>query len=150
MAVSQAVCWICARFLIHHGQIARIGSPVGVMSSSCVEALSCGVPKHSRSSLYLLADFLKEVRLFGIRFGSAVLHADSGGAILSSHNPIVSQRTKHIDVRYHYLRDLVQSGVVSVRSLPSSENVADILTKGLGREAHEYLSQRITGRQNLL
>ncbi len=98
------------------------------------------------TALVYLASFLRGIPLFGVRFGSAYLMADNRGAILSAQNPIVSHRTKHIDVRYHYIRQLVQSGFLAVRYVRTSENIADILTKGLGREAHKYLSERVTGR----
>lgn len=42
------------------------------------------------------------------------------------------KRTKHIDTRYHYTRELSSSGVIELRYCPSEEMVADILTKPLG------------------
>ena len=44
------------------------------------------------------------------------------------------QRTKHIDVRYHFVRERIQKGSVRVDYVPTSENVADIFTKALPRE----------------
>ena len=51
---------------------------------------------------------------------------DNQGTIALAKNPINQQRSKHIDVRYHFLR---ASGIVFLRYVPSNENVADVLTK---------------------
>lgn len=44
-----------------------------------------------------------------------------------------SARTKHIAVRHHYLRDLFEQGIITVKYCPSQEMLADILTKPLGK-----------------
>ncbi|XP_053956123.1 uncharacterized protein LOC128861765 [Anastrepha ludens] len=55
-------------------------------------------------------------------------------------NPIVHQRSKHIDIRYHYLRDKYHGNELNIEYVPSEENVADILTKNLPKDRHEYLT----------
>lgn len=47
------------------------------------------------------------------------------------------KRTKHIDLRYHYVKDLVNKNVISIMYLPTDKMLADILTKPLGRIKHE-------------
>ena len=54
---------------------------------------------------------------------------------LLTENPQGSHRSKHIDVRFHFLRRLVRLGQVTVRSVASAEPHADILAKPLVREA---------------
>jgi hypothetical protein len=44
---------------------------------------------------------------------------------------------KHIDLRYHFIRDCIQKRIIDVLYLPRSENVADILTKPLSRIMHQ-------------
>ncbi|CAM8906649.1 unnamed protein product [Rhodiola kirilowii] len=56
---------------------------------------------------------------------------DNSSAIKLSKNPVMHRRTKHIDVRFHYLRDLVNDGVVELSFCASEEQVADIMTKPL-------------------
>ena len=48
-------------------------------------------------------------------------------------NPVFHDRSKHIDIRYHFIRDMVQRGVVRLDHLGTDEQVADILTKPLGK-----------------
>eukprot|EP00253_Pinus_taeda_P015455 PITA_15455 len=54
-------------------------------------------------------------------------------ASVASYNPIFHDRSKHIDIRYHYIRDMVQRGVIKLQHIGTYEQVADILTKPLGK-----------------
>ncbi|GKA82429.1 hypothetical protein Tco_0789177 [Tanacetum coccineum] len=64
---------------------------------------------------------------------------DNKGAIDLSKNPVQHSRTKHIEIRHHFLRDNVQKGHISIEKVPSVDNIADILTKPLKRESFNYL-----------
>ena len=63
------------------------------------------------------------------------LFEDNQGAIAIAENPISGGRTKHIDVRYHFIRELVERKVLNIQYTESSNQYADILTKPLGLEA---------------
>ena len=56
---------------------------------------------------------------------------DNEGAIKLAANPLSSARTKHIDVRFHFIRELVRTGTIAVEHIPTKEQRADILTKAL-------------------
>jgi len=58
-----------------------------------------------------------------------VLHEDDQGAIRLATNPLSSARSRHIDVRYHYIRHLVKTGSVIVEYVATDKQHADILTK---------------------
>ena len=62
---------------------------------------------------------------------------DNEGAIAFSENPLGSSRSKHIDVRHHFLRNLTEEGVIEVTHVPSEKEHADIFTKGLPRDRFE-------------
>ncbi|XP_036341057.1 secreted RxLR effector protein 161-like [Rhagoletis pomonella] len=47
-------------------------------------------------------------------------------------------RTKHIDVRHHHIRDMINEGVVSIKYIPSEEMAADNLTKAVPRDKHQF------------
>ncbi|GJY02320.1 retrovirus-related pol polyprotein from transposon TNT 1-94 [Tanacetum coccineum] len=64
---------------------------------------------------------------------------DNKGAIDLSKNPVLHSRTKHIKIRYHFLRDNVQKGNISIEKVSSKDNIADILTKPLKREPFNLL-----------
>ena len=61
-----------------------------------------------------------------------IVRVDNVGAIFLSNNASLSQRTKHIDVRYHFVREFVEDGVIKIVFVKSAENDADLYTKNLG------------------
>jgi hypothetical protein len=64
------------------------------------------------------------------------LLADNKGVIVISKNPKFHSRVKHIDIRFHYIRDEVEKGTVKVEFVASEDNPADLLTKPLGPLLH--------------
>ena len=62
---------------------------------------------------------------------------DNEGAMKLADNPQFHNRTKHIDIRYHFVRDTLAAGEITLRYLPTADTVADILTKPLPRDKHE-------------
>jgi hypothetical protein len=66
-----------------------------------------------------------------------IILADNQGTIKLSKNPQYYNRTKHIDVRYHFIRKSCQDGLIELAYIPTTEMVADILTKALPRGKHE-------------
>ena len=66
----------------------------------------------------------------------AVLYNDNNGAVSLTKNTKHNSRVKHIDIRHHFVRECVENGDIVVRYIPSSENLADIFTKPLGKVAH--------------
>ena len=52
-------------------------------------------------------------------------------------------RSKHIEIRYHFIRDWVQRGVVKLECVSTDEQVADILTKSLPRGKHIYFRDKM-------
>lgn len=68
-----------------------------------------------------------------------VIFYDNTSAINISKNPVMHTKTKHIAIKYHYLRELVQDKEVRMEYVNIKEKLADIFTKALSKEAHEYL-----------
>ena len=67
----------------------------------------------------------------GYSFRALPICSDNQGALFVSENPVTEKRTKHIDLRYHYVRDIVEKGFIEVLFVPGLENPADIFTKNL-------------------
>ena len=57
------------------------------------------------------------------------LYCDNQGTIALAKNPIKQQRTKHVDIKYHFIRDEIAKGAVCMSYIPSDSNLADIFTK---------------------
>ncbi|CAB1098882.1 unnamed protein product [Ectocarpus sp. CCAP 1310/34] len=63
---------------------------------------------------------------------ATVIYEDNSGAILTSLSSKITPRTKHIDIKYHHIRSLIQDGVVKVEKIESAMQKADMFTKSLG------------------
>nr|GEU41518.1 hypothetical protein [Tanacetum cinerariifolium] len=71
---------------------------------------------------------------YDINLDNIPVLCDNKGVIDLSKNPVLHSRTKHIEIRHHFLRDNVQKGNISIEKVSSEDNIANILTKPLKRE----------------
>ena len=62
---------------------------------------------------------------------------DNQGAIAIAQNPVQHDRTKHIDIKFHFVRENIERGVIDVKYCETENMLADILTKGLSGPVHE-------------
>jgi hypothetical protein len=58
-------------------------------------------------------------------------------------NPMFHEKMKHIEIRYHYIRDMVQKGVLKLQYVDIDEQVADVLTKPLSSVKFEHFRDNI-------
>eukprot|EP00253_Pinus_taeda_P036571 PITA_36571 len=70
---------------------------------------------------------------------ATVIFCDNSSAIALSKNYVFHKRTKHIDTRFHYIRELVNNGEIILQHCSTQEQVADILTKPLDQKSFEFL-----------
>ena len=66
-----------------------------------------------------------------------IIFADNQGAIKLSKNPQHHNRTKHIDVKYHFIQESSQNSLIQLTYIPTDKMVANILTKSLPQDRHE-------------
>ena len=71
------------------------------------------------------------------------INVDNLGTISFAENSGYHARSKHIDIRHHFIRENIASNKVSVSYIPTDENTADIFTKGLDKSKHEHLRDRL-------
>lgn len=90
------------------------------ITEACTEAI------YLRNILFEITDNLYSVKIFN----------DNQGALKLSANNVFHNRTKHIDVRYHFCRDCVNNKIVNLEYLETDRMPADLLTKSLGRVKH--------------
>ena len=70
---------------------------------------------------------------------------ESSGTRCHTNNPKLSDATKHIDIAYHFTRERVKDGTLTLLHIPSAENLADICTKGLPSPRLNHLCTCIFG-----
>ena len=76
--------------------------------------------------------WIKEMLIkYNVEQDVLTLYCDDLSAINISKNPIQHSRTKHIDIRHHFIRDLVKEKVVRLEHVDTEEQLADIFTKVL-------------------
>ena len=68
---------------------------------------------------------------------------DNQACIQIADNPISQRRTRHIDIRYHFVREYIEDGTVSVKYCPTQQMFADIMTKVMYRPIFERLRNKI-------
>ena len=60
-----------------------------------------------------------------------------------SENPVFHGKSKHIEIKYHYIRDIVQKGAVKLQYVATNEQIADVLMKPLARVKFEYFREKL-------
>ena len=85
----------------------------------------------------LLVDFGVQPKL------PIILHEDNCGCIDLSKCTFTSSRTKHLDIRFHYLRHHVRAGNIILAPVPTKEQLADALTKPVSLDAHRKLIKEL-------
>jgi hypothetical protein len=74
---------------------------------------------------------------------SIPIHCDNTSAISVSKNLVFRSKTKHIPIKYHFMREKVTNKIVQVHYIPTKEQIADIFTKPLAKTPFEYLRQKL-------
>ena len=71
------------------------------------------------------------------------LYYENTSAMNISKNPVMHTKTKHIAIKYHYVRELVQDKEVKIEYINTKEQIDDIFTKELPKDAHEYVRGKL-------
>jgi hypothetical protein len=85
----------------------------------------------------------KTLRDYGYKFSKVPLLCDNESAIRMADNPIEHSRTKHIAIRYHFLRDRQQRGDIEIAYVSIKEQLADIFTKPLDEKTFTKLRNEL-------
>jgi len=126
-------------FFLGKNLISWFSKKQNCVSLSTVEAeyIAAG---SSLSQLVWMKQVLKE---YNVEKNVLTLYCDNLSAINISKNPIQHSRTKHIDIRHHFIRDLVEEKVVTLEHVDTKEQLEDIFTKALDAKQFEKLRGKL-------
>ncbi|GKD45661.1 hypothetical protein Tco_1270306 [Tanacetum coccineum] len=83
---------------------------------------------------------------YGLGFNKILMYCDNKSAISLCCNNVQHSRSKHIDIRYHFIKEQVENGVVELYFVRTEYQLADIFTKALCRERIEFLIDKLRMR----
>ncbi|GJW82025.1 putative RNA-directed DNA polymerase [Tanacetum coccineum] len=88
-----------------------------------------------------LSNLLSDMGVTGLLH--VVMYCDNSSALQIAANPIFHEKSKHFEIDVHLVREKVASGVIKTEKIYSSQQTADILTKGLGFDQHKELCKKL-------
>jgi hypothetical protein len=114
--------------------------PTVALSSTEAEYMS--LSSASRDAIYLV-NLLSEIGFPQIVKTPVTIHGDNLSAMNLVKNPVYHARSKHIDIKVHFIRELYQNQQIELKYVPSSELCADVLTKILNKQRHQELITKL-------
>jgi hypothetical protein len=71
------------------------------------------------------------------------LKVDNKSALALAKNPVFHERSKHIRIKYHFIRDCLEDGSIKASHIATTDQLADILTKSVGNSKFQEMRERI-------
>jgi hypothetical protein len=81
--------------------------------------------------------------LFDHEMDPTTIHCDNHSCVKLSENMVFHDRSKHIEIKYHYIRYMMQKKTIHMQYLPTHEQIADIFTKPLANTKFESFHERL-------
>ena len=81
--------------------------------------------------------------LFDLQMDATCIYCDNHSCVKLSENPVFHDKLKHIEIKYHYIRDMVQRGAVKLLYVVTEEQIADVLMKPFVRLKFEYFREKL-------
>ena len=81
--------------------------------------------------------------LFDLHLDATCIYCDNQSCVKLSKNQVFHDKSKEIKIKYHYIRDMVQRGVVELQYVATDEHIADVLNKPLARVKFDYFREKL-------
>lgn len=127
-------------FMFHGGPISWSTKKQRTVALSTAEAEYMALSSTCQETLWLTQ--LRD-EITGNKKRVIVIHCDNKSAIDLSNNAIYSARTKHIDIRHHFVRELVRDETIKLEHIETGRMIADNFTKAVTIEKHEYCTKEL-------
>ncbi|GJT98115.1 putative ribonuclease H-like domain-containing protein [Tanacetum coccineum] len=106
-----------------------------IMANSTTEAEYVAVANCCGQVLWIQNQMMN----YGFNFMNTKIHIDNESTISVIKNPVAHSRTKHIEIRFHFIRDCYEKRLIEVIKIHTDHNVADLLTKGFDVTRFNFL-----------
>ena len=81
--------------------------------------------------------------IFDLQLDATCIYCDNQSCVKLSKNPVFHDKLKHIKIKYHYIRDMVQRGVWKLQYVAMDNQIANVLMKPLARVKFEYFREKL-------
>ncbi|GJY13405.1 retrovirus-related pol polyprotein from transposon TNT 1-94 [Tanacetum coccineum] len=115
-------------------------SSIALTSYADVDHVGCQDTRRSTSGILWMRSQLTD---YGLGFNKIPMYYDNKSAIALCCNNVQHSRSKHIDIRFNFIKEQVENGVVELYFVDTEYHLADIFTKALGRERIEFLINKL-------
>lgn len=96
---------------------------------------------HGLCEVLWIKRLLKELK---IKYEAPIqLYCDNQSTISIANNPVHHDRTKHVEVDRHFIKEKIDGGIISIRYVHTNQQLADILTKGLSERVFNFLVNKL-------
>lgn len=115
------------------------------LKQKVVALSSCEAEYIATTTATTLALWLSRMlaELLGRKVDVVELKVDSKFALALAKNPVFYERSKHIRIKYHFIRDCLEDGSIKASHIATTDQLADILTKSLGKSKFQEMRERI-------
>ena len=125
-------------FLLNGSPISWDSRKQKTVALSTIEAEYMAMSECAKESVYLQR-FLHELGFNDLAV--LTMYCDNRSAIKLAENPVYHSRSKHIDIRHHFVRDMLKDKLFIVKHIATENQVADFLTKGLPKCKHDWCTK---------
>jgi hypothetical protein len=129
-------------FMMNGGVISSRSRKQSTVALSSAEAEYMALAEAGQEALHLMQlhqDITGQVK-------KPEIYDDNTAAIQMTENEVHQPRSKHISIRFHFIRDMIKRGQVQIKKINGDDNPADILTKPVGQAKLKEFNQRIFGK----
>nr|GFC41382.1 retrovirus-related Pol polyprotein from transposon TNT 1-94 [Tanacetum cinerariifolium] len=84
-----------------------------------------------------------QISYYGLGFNTIPMYCDNKSVIALCCNNVQYSRSKHIDIRYHFIKEQVENGVIKLYFVNTEYQLANLFTKALGRDRIEFLINKL-------
>ncbi|KAJ9547523.1 LOW QUALITY PROTEIN: hypothetical protein OSB04_020066 [Centaurea solstitialis] len=116
----------------------------GSKKQHCVSTSTAEAEYVAAASCYSQVLWMRtQLRDYGYNFNHIPIYCDSKSAIAITCNPVQHTRTKHIDIRYHFIKDHVERGTIELYFVKTEYQLADLFTKPLDEKRFNFLISKL-------